>query len=160
MSHQLPHAERLAQWLHEAYVALAPKHGHEMRDGMARAWSELPASDRDLTINVMQQFIDVYGPTLATARAVWDAACYIWSDWSIGKIDPIRMENLRRALIAYGQQTGDAMPVDPVMRPYEEAANLVTEAVRDGKVDDSLAERILALGRHRSEDQRAGHCTR
>lgn len=157
MSHQLPHAERLAQWLHETYVSVAPKHDYEIREAMAVAWPDLPASNRDLMTEVMQRFIDTYGPTLAVARVVWDAAGSVWADWSVGRIDPSNMEYLRLALIKYGEITGDQRPTDPLMRPYEESAALVARAVHGGKVDMSLVERILALGAHRAEDQRAGH---
>ena len=156
MSDALPSAEALAKWFHDTHEALAPEYGYETRAETRVPWAELPENNRSLMVAVASKFIEEYGPLLSVSRAVWDAASWIWADWSIGKIEPARMEQLRQALIRYGDVTKAAKPVDPVMAPYEEAARIVRNGGGDKVHMETLAESILSLGKRRQKEQEAG----
>ena len=151
MGHELPGVVALAKWFQGVRVHLAAKH-----NCASLPWEQFTESERGLEIAVVSKFIEEYGPVLAVSRKVWDAAGYVWADWSIGKIDPAVMEGLRQALIEYGEALSDQRPLDPIMRPYEQAAQLVRGAGGDKAHMETLALTILDLGKRDAEKQRAG----
>jgi len=51
-------AEKIAQYFHTAYEALAPFHGYETREASAKPWADVPEQNKQLMIATVQRLLD------------------------------------------------------------------------------------------------------